>query len=641
MRRFVCGLAMSAIALSSFFSIPVAAQARQSPQDLTVNADPADHTPHVLDGEVLAIAVVGNTVVLGGTFTQARNAAEGSPVLARSNLLAFDRTTGAIRTEFNPAVDSEVRTLAPGPDGTSVYVGGKFNTIDGQSRSKLTRVDVMTGVPTPGFAPGLINAAVFDVELAGERLLVAGYFTTVNGTARGGIAELDPSTGAVRPGLALAAGGTAWGGVTGVTKVDTTPDGSRMVMTGNFRTVAGLDRVQIAMVDLTTSPASVTDWSTGAYDIECGRSTRVQYDLRDVDFSPDGSYFVTVATGALGPPGALCDTAARWETSRSGAGQQPTWIAATGNDSVYSVALTGSTVYVGGHFRWFNNPRGVDEAGPGAVSREGIAALDPTNGLPLTWNPGRTRGRAVWDMVATPDALYVGSDTDRIGAFEYHARNAMFPLAGGAPVPQPRPPDLPVDVLLVSPRTTPGDVIERPDFDGTTAGRPETLPGSLPADTGAATVAAGRLYSAHPDGTLVRRTISGDVFTDPVVVDLNGLTGFANELARMTSMFTADGRLYYTLTGEKALYVRSFSVQSDVIGATREKAPGGRLGLQKVRGGFLTSEGLYLSQESSGDLFHVDWAGGAPVPGSRSRVSGPSVDGIDWSASAVTARDSA
>lgn len=45
---------------------------------------------------------------------------------------------------------------------------------------------------------------------------------------------------------------------------------------------------------------------------------------------------------------------------------------------------------------------------------------------------------------------------------------------------------------------------------------------------------------------------------------------------------------------------------------------------------FLTSAGRYLSHRSNGDLFHVGWDDDAPMPNSRTRVSGPALDGIDW-----------
>lgn len=637
--RLVTSIALSALVCATALtavSAPAAASVSEVPQDQTVSADPADITPHVLDGEIFAVAVVGSTVVLGGTFSQAKDAADGSPTVARSNLLSFDRMTGVIRTGFAPVLDGEVRTLAAAADGTSVYVGGKFNQVDGQPAAKLARLDVVTGAKVAGFAPGSIDGPVLDLELAGSRLFVGGNFSKVGSTPRKALAELDPATGAVRTGFSVPISGTAWGGYTGVAKIDTTPDGSRMVIVGNFRTVGGLERVQIAMLDIAGASASVVDWSTQGYAKECGKSVKLEFDLRDIDFSPDGSYFVTAATGGLAPKGSLCDAAARWETAQTGADQKPTWIARTGNDSVYSVGLTGSTVYVGGHFRWFNNPFGVDFEGPGAISRPGIAALDPVNGLPLTWNPGRDRGRAVWDLVTTEDALYAGNDTSTIGG-EYHGRIAMFPLAGGAPVPQPTLPALDVDVRFLSPPSEPDELVRRPDFDGTTAGPAEDLPGSGWASTRAAFLADGRLYTATSAGTLVRYDASGDTFANPTVLDLHGLDDFADELATMTSMVLDRGRITYSLQGSKQLYRRAFTVQSGIVGAVRTSVPAKGLGVASARGAFLTTDGLFVANRKNGTLARVEWVDGSPVPGTRTVVSGPKLDGISWKAGALVA----
>jgi hypothetical protein len=148
--------------------------------------------------------------------------------------------------------------------------------------------------------------------------------------------------------------------------------------------------------------------------------------VRGLDFSPDGKYFVVVSTGGPKGRGGLCDGAARFETYSRGQKIMPTWVNLTGGDSLYAVSATGPAIYVGGHQRWLDNPRGVDSRGPGAVARPGIGALDPATGRALGWNPTRTRGIGVKAFLACARGLLVGSDTTRLG-HEYHARVGMFP----------------------------------------------------------------------------------------------------------------------------------------------------------------------------------------------------------------------
>jgi hypothetical protein len=94
---------------------------------------------------------------------------------------------------------------------------------------------------------------------------------------------------------------------------------------------------------------------------------------RDIDFAPNGSYFVINTTGAFGVginTGTMCDTSSRWE-NRTGSNQQPTWITYTGGDTTYGVAVTGTAVYVGGHLRWQDNPCQGDQAGPARCPGKG------------------------------------------------------------------------------------------------------------------------------------------------------------------------------------------------------------------------------------------------------------------------------
>ena len=205
--------ALLAGVLGGVLAVAPPAQAVQPLQALVVSDDPAGFTPHVLDGQVFAIAVVGNKVVLGGDFTRAQNAS-GGPVLTRNRILAFDRTTGIIDTAFVPVVDNKVRTLAPAADGQSVYVGGQFNSVNGSTSYKIARLNIANGQKVAGFNAGLVNALVYDLKVVGSRLFIAGQFTQVANQNRSLLAELDPTTGALRPSSWPAFAGTQNGGFT-------------------------------------------------------------------------------------------------------------------------------------------------------------------------------------------------------------------------------------------------------------------------------------------------------------------------------------------------------------------------------------------------------------------------------------------
>src|SRR5690606_11435750 len=132
-------------------------------------------------------------------------------------------------------------------------------------------------------------------------------------------------------------------------------------------------------------------------------------------------------TGAYRPPPSSCDTNARFEIAPETGNLQPTWVNYTGGDTSYAVEIANGVAFVGGHMRWANNPFAADSAGPGAIPRQGIQALDVTNGLPYSWNPGRARGVGVFDFHVTPQGLWAGSDTNT-WAGEQRRRLAFFPF---------------------------------------------------------------------------------------------------------------------------------------------------------------------------------------------------------------------
>ncbi|MBK8466694.1 MAG: hypothetical protein IPL32_12770 [Chloracidobacterium sp.] len=127
-------------------------------------------------------------ILVGGAFTTIGGQAR--LYIARLNP---DSTVDAA---FNPAANDEVRAIAAQLDGR-ILAGGKFTSIGGQARGRMARLD-----PVSGLADSLNPAATSDVRTiavqADGKILAGGFFTGVNsigGQSRNYIARLDVATG--------------------------------------------------------------------------------------------------------------------------------------------------------------------------------------------------------------------------------------------------------------------------------------------------------------------------------------------------------------------------------------------------------------------------------------------------------------
>lgn len=597
-----------------------------TPHGKVVSADPVDWTPHVLDGRVRGIARVGNTTVAVGKFTQVREQGS-SQVLSRKLIFAFDQA-GNISSTFKPAVTgTEIYDVIPAGDGQTVYVAGAFTKINDKARTtRVARLDVTTGAVVSTFKVPSLNNRATALDLVGDRLFVSGAFTRVGGVDRTALVALDRTTGADTGFVDLEFSGTWNGGGMHIVEMTTGNAGRSLVVIGNFRYVEGQYRPQIAMVDISGATAQLDSWATNRYGAACHRSFETY--MWGLDASPDGSYFVIGTTGAYsGGPAAntLCDTVARWEFGRSGANQQPTWIDYTGGDTVTDVEVTDVAIYAGGHFRWMNNPYANNSTGPGAVRRMGLAALDPRNGLPFTWNPGRARGWGVWGFAHFGDGLWIGHDTASVGG-ETHERLALMPLLAGKSLPADNTGSLPGNIYLVD------EQVQVRSFDGTTGSPATVVPNSAIGWAGARAhfMVDGRVFTAWADGKLTHRGWNGVKFGTPSTVNLNALTAFSTEMASMRAMWfdRATGRLYFTLSGSNRLYYRYFTPQSRTVGGIRYETGTAGIDMTQVTGGFLADGFLYY-RTLDGSMFKAPWTSEGPQS-AGAMVSGPTIDGINW-----------
>ena len=172
LRRPSAVLAFAALVVVGLCSPPVQA-VNSDHGNAVVSANPADSTPHVMNGSVNAITQIGNKIIAAGTFTKVSPAgtfANTADDVTRNRIFAFDATTGAIDTGFNPNLGGAANSLDT--DGTYVYVGGSFSSVGGITTIKRVVKLTAAGAVVPTFK-AVPNLAVNEVVVRASRLYLS------------------------------------------------------------------------------------------------------------------------------------------------------------------------------------------------------------------------------------------------------------------------------------------------------------------------------------------------------------------------------------------------------------------------------------------------------------------------------------
>ncbi len=436
---------------------------------------------------VIALAVSGNTVYAGGSFSVIGGA-------ARSKLAALDAVTGnATAWNPNPTGAGDVRIREIAVAAGTVYVTGEFTAIGGQARTNLAALDAATGNATawnPGVTPS--NASFSALDASAGAVYLGGNFTSAGGATRSFLAALDPTTGAA----------TAWNPSPDADVRAFAVANGTVHVGGTFRAIAGEAALLFARLTADTGvhvagfrPAAGT---TGTVSVlaeqsdgkiaaagnflwagKAGVARRFLLRLNvdgtlDLGWNPAPER----AVRALATSGTTVYAAGNFLTIGGAARNRIAALdGATGNATAWNpdadqpvtaLAIDGATVYAGGGFTTI-----------AGVARANLAALDAVTGAATAWAPALNGGV---DAAALAGAtLYVAGgftvvdDALRIGL-------AALDTATGAATAWNPSPNGAVDELAVA-----GGIVYAGGLFTTIGGQARNRIAALDAATGAAT----------------------------------------------------------------------------------------------------------------------------------------------------------
>src|SRR5215831_1416800 len=252
-----------------------------------------------VNGEVVAVGAFTEVCQPG---TLAQGLCQPGTQVTRNDIFAYQAGTGVIDPNFVPLLNSgPAWTVIAGPAGTNtVYVGGQFTTVNGVTHKGIVQLNVNPGVTSGPTADGSVvtgfkaNVSNYVRRLAlspdGTALYLGGQFSTVNGVARTALARVNAATGAVDPAFNITLSSPIATLPLKVGAMDLSADGKLLAVGGTALTVNGSPRPRLVIVatgGTLGATAQLADFTAPILNNNC--SAEPDY-VRALSIAPDGSY---------------------------------------------------------------------------------------------------------------------------------------------------------------------------------------------------------------------------------------------------------------------------------------------------------------------------------------------------------------
>ena len=255
------------------------------------------------NASVQGIAVAAGKAYVGGRFTSVRppGSALGTNEVGQAYLAAFDATTGNLVAAFNPVLDGQVYAVAASADGSRIFVGGDFTTVNGQTRNRIAAFDTATGALVADWKPS-VSYRVKTITVSGNTVYFGGSFGLVNGQDRLRLAAVTGDLGTLLP-WAPSVNGDVYA-------VDAADDASKVYAGGQFSTVNGTNQNTVSSLDPVTGavlpfpaasavPLPNGSCTTRVKTIDASGDTVYFGNGGDGGGCFDGTWAADIATGAL------------------------------------------------------------------------------------------------------------------------------------------------------------------------------------------------------------------------------------------------------------------------------------------------------------------------------------------------------